>query len=141
MPGPRPPCSIVTTLALGTMYLRRAPAPVDTRVYRSTVLTPLSQHPNVNPASFLALSPDGRRLAFVGADATGRRVWIRALDGLEAQPLAGSDGGAGPFWSPDSRFVAFVANNKLKRIDALGGPTLDLADVGDRGEEAGTTTT
>lgn len=58
------------------------------------------------------------------------------LDGLSAQPLAGTEGAIVPFWSPDSRFIGFRAANKLKRIDAAGGPPLTLADASG---QAGTT--
>jgi eukaryotic-like serine/threonine-protein kinase len=73
-------------------------------------------------AAQLALSPDGRRLAFVGAlKRATSQLWIRPLDGVEAQPLPGTEGASFPFWSPDSRFVAFFAGGKLKRIDTTGG--------------------
>ena len=78
----------------------------------------------------LALSPDGRRLAFVAPDANGRVVlWVRELAALAAQPLADTEGAAGPFWSPDSRFIAFSAGGKLKKIDASGGPAISLCDT------------
>ena len=80
--------------------------------------------------SLLALSPDGRRLAFVAPDANGRLVlWVRELAALAAQPLADTEGAAGPFWSPDSRFIAFSAAGKLKKIDASGGPAISLCDT------------
>ncbi len=70
----------------------------------------------------LALSPDGRRLAFVAADPSGRqRLWMRPLDTAVARPLAGTEDAADPFWSPDSAQVAFFAAGKLKRIAADGG--------------------
>jgi Tol biopolymer transport system component len=56
-------------------------------------------------------------------------LWVRSLDALTAQPLAGTDAARFPFWSPDSRFVAFFADGKLKKIDASGGPVLTLADA------------
>jgi len=107
-------------------YVRR-PVP-DPRVYRSTLLLPANLG---GPAgSRLALSPDGRRLAFVAADKNGSNgLWVRALDSLTAHPLAGTAGAQGPFWSPDSRFLAFFADNKLKRIDASGGPAQVLCDA------------
>ena len=120
---------LLTTLALaGALYLRRAP--VDTRVYRSTFVPPANADVGLRPNDLLALSPDGRRLAFVAPDANGRVVlWVRALADLAAQPLAGTEGAAGPFWSPDSRFIAFSAGGKLKKIDASGGPAISLCDT------------
>ena len=120
---------LATTLGLaGALYLRRAP--VDTRVYRSTFVPPGNENPSLPLYDKLALSPDGRRLAFVANDANGRIVlWVRELAGLAAQPLADTEGAAGPFWSPDSRFIAFSAGGKLKKIDASGGPTLSLCDT------------
>ena len=83
-----------------------------------------------SPFSILALSPNGRRLAFVAPDANGRDVlWVRELAALVAQPLADTEGAAGPFWSPDSRFIAFSAGGKLKKIDASGGPAIPLCDT------------
>ena len=50
------------------------------------------------------------------------------LDGV-VQPLAGTEGAAFPFWSPDSRTVAFFAGGKLKKVDVAGGPVTTLADA------------
>ena len=110
------------------LYLRRAP--VDERVYRSTFVPPGNENPSLFLYDKLALSPDGRRLAFVANDANGRIVlWVRELAALAAQPLADTEGAAGPFWSPDSRFIAFSAGGKLKKIDASGGPAISLCDT------------
>ena len=78
------------------------------------------------------LSPDGRQLAFLAPGTDGRNlVWIRALDSLEPHPLPGTENVLGPpvFWSPDSRFIAFQAGNKLKKIDISGGPPQDICDA------------
>ena len=73
-------------------------------------------------AAQLALSPDGRRLAFVAArKRAASQLWIRPLDGVEAQPLPGTEGASFPFWSPDSRVIAFFAGGKLKKIETTGG--------------------
>jgi Tol biopolymer transport system component len=102
-------------------------APVDSHVYQSAILPPAASAANFGGR--LALSPDGRRLAFVTVDADGRSVlWVRPLDGVVGQSLAGTEGAASPFWSADSRHIAFVADRKLKRIEASGGPVLTLAD-------------
>jgi eukaryotic-like serine/threonine-protein kinase len=80
-----------------------------------------------------AVSPDGRQLAFAATGSDGvLRLWIRPLDSLEARPLASSE--LPPtlrpfFWSPDSRYIAFDAGGKLKKIDVLGGPARTLCDI------------
>ncbi len=71
----------------------------------------------------MALSPDGRRIAFGATDPKGRNLlWIRELRDLTARPLAGTEDATYPFWSPDSRSLAFFSNGKLRRIDSAGGP-------------------
>jgi serine/threonine protein kinase/Tol biopolymer transport system component len=110
------------------------PTVVDTHTYRATIVPP----PNTNIAftfpgwsgAILAVSPDGQRLAFIARDADGKvQLWVRPLSGLSAQPLAGTDNASAPFWSPDSKFIGFFADGKLKKIDAGGGPPLVLCDA------------
>jgi Tol biopolymer transport system component len=76
-----------------------------------------------------AISPDGNRIAFVAPDAAGRDLlWLRQLSSDEAQPLSGTEQANGPFWSHDSRHIAFVAQGRLKRIDASGGTPITVAE-------------
>jgi serine/threonine protein kinase len=84
--------------------------------------------------SMVVISPDGRRLAFVaaGPDAQ-RRLWIRSLDATTAQPLAGTEGASGPFWSFDSEALAFFADGKLKRVSASGGDVRVICEAGPGG--------
>ena len=83
--------------------------------------------------NLFAVSPDGRRIAFVTRGADGRdSLWVRTLAELSAVPLAGTEGAAAPFWSPDSRFIGFFADGKLKKIDASTGPPVTLCDVPSR---------
>jgi eukaryotic-like serine/threonine-protein kinase len=77
-----------------------------------------------------SVSPDGRRLAFVAAASGERpRLWLRPLDSPTAQPLAGTEGATYSFWSPDSRYIAFFADGKLKKIEASGGAAQSLCDA------------
>ncbi len=77
----------------------------------------------------LSVSPDGRRIAFVAISEGQRRVWVRALDALAAQALPGTEGGASPFWSPDSRHIAFFADGKIKRIDSSGKSLQTISEL------------
>jgi serine/threonine protein kinase len=78
-----------------------------------------------------AVSPDGRKLAFVVRGPDGStKLWIRSLATSEARPMDGSEGVLGiPFWSPDSRYVAFGVDTKLKKMEAAGGPAQTLTTV------------
>jgi serine/threonine protein kinase/Tol biopolymer transport system component len=83
-------------------------------------------------APYLALSPDGQRLAFVPTPIAGRTlIWIRSIDALAARPLAATDGASFPFWSPDGRQIAFFADGKLKVIDSNGGIPHAICDAPD----------
>jgi hypothetical protein len=76
------------------------------------------------------MSPDGTRWAVVAPDAAGSPVlYIRPLNSLTAQALAGTEDALDPFWSPDSRSIAFWAQGKLKRVDASGGPVPTICDA------------
>jgi Tol biopolymer transport system component len=84
--------------------------------------------PPLDPAATsFAISPDGRKLAFVGT-ANGRSiVWVRPLDSLDARALRGTEGALFPFWSPDAREIGFFADFQLKRIDVEVGTVQVIA--------------
>ncbi len=79
-----------------------------------------------------ASSPDGRAIVFVanspGADSM---LWLRSLEQVAARPLPGTERAQLPFWSPDSRWVAFFADGKLKKVPVAAGPVQVLMDVAD----------
>ena len=75
------------------------------------------------------ISPDGRRIVFQGLSEGKSQLWVRSLDALTAQPLAGTEDASYPFWSPDSRYIGFFAGSKLKKIEASGGPPQTLCDA------------
>jgi serine/threonine-protein kinase len=119
----------VVALAVAMMaYWRSAPA-ADGPAYRSSILLPsgVNLPAAVVPSGRFVLSPDGRRMAFIGTEnqeaglaqilAGGfTRLWVQSFDGLPAQPLAGTEGAVGPFWSPDSRFIGFRAVTKSRQL-------------------------
>jgi serine/threonine protein kinase/dipeptidyl aminopeptidase/acylaminoacyl peptidase len=76
------------------------------------------------------ISPDGTRFVFVARDSSGKSsLWIRSLNSFILKPLPNTDNPSFPFWSPDSRFIGFFADGKLKKIDASGGPPQTLCDA------------
>src|SRR5688572_3873445 len=78
----------------------------------------------------LTISPDGRYVTFSAKQENGRpALFLRPIDSPTARPLSGTDGAAFPFWSPDSRFIAFFADAKLKKISISGGPPVSIAGV------------
>ena len=76
-----------------------------------------------------AVSPDGRWLTFTASTDGRQMLWVRALNALESQPLAGTEDASYPFWSPDSRHIGFFAGGKLKTVDAKGSPPVTLSDA------------
>ena len=82
-----------------------------------------------NPSS-PEVSPDGRKVVFVASDADGKRqIWLRTMDSMDARPLGPADTNTRTFWSPDSRFIAFVAGGKLKKQEISGGPPQTICDA------------
>lgn len=77
------------------------------------------------------VSPDGGTIAMIGTNAQGQRaIWLRRMGSLELTVLAGTEGVVNcAFWSPDSRYLGFLAGGKLLKIDVSGGPPVGIADI------------
>lgn len=114
---------LISTLILGALYFLRSEPP------RQTVRFSIAP-PEKNEFSGLALSPDGRQIAFVTIGTAGATsLWVRSVDALDSRQLAGTEGANLPFWSPDSRTICFFAGGKLRKIDGAGGPPQTLAEA------------
>jgi len=119
----------VAALLLGMLgfawaFFMRQPAPNDARAIRSSILPP-------EGASFgqIAVSPDGRHLAFNAVTGGETQLWVRQFDSSETRALPGTQGAMLPFWSPDSRFVGFFAEGQLKKIEVTGGLVQRLCEA------------
>jgi Tol biopolymer transport system component len=128
--------SIITLIATAVVALRlsRSGAPASDPVQFS--IAPPEKTAFGGPAAGgtgraaqLAISPDGRNIVFVAGAQSAFQIWLRPVASAEARPIQGTEGGAFPFWSPDSQSVAFFAGGKLKKVAIAGGPPVELADV------------
>jgi eukaryotic-like serine/threonine-protein kinase len=117
---------LAAALAAGIGLYWRMPAPLE-RTTKTFILPP--DNAALNGNSLPAVSPDGKRIAFAGVAEGTSSLWIRDLDSLITRILPGTEGAFDPFWSPDSRSIAFFANGRLKRIDLTGGPALTIGDA------------
>jgi serine/threonine protein kinase len=92
---------------------------------------PLPEKVSFTTGSAFAVSPDGRKVVFNATGPEGARLWVRALDSMEAHVLseAGIVNTGTLFWSPDSRSVAYGSIGKLRRIDIAGGPPQTICDT------------
>jgi Tol biopolymer transport system component len=120
---------------LGAALLRFAARTRDARPVRAFITAPEKMTFRfVFAGGPPALSPDGRKLVFAAETSDGHRLlWLRPLESVVAQPLVGTEGAMYPFWSPDSRFVGFFVDTRVKKVDASGGPPINLCEVSEGG--------
>jgi Tol biopolymer transport system component len=112
--------AVIATAAivLGFSAFRADPVALETHV---EITTP----PTTDPITF-AISPDGRKMIFAATLEEHPQLWLRELDSGTIRPLAGTDRGRIPFWSPDSRSIGFFADGTFKRLDLDTGSVRDL---------------
>jgi hypothetical protein len=96
------------------------------RTVKAELLPPGGSTFGLMGTTMMALSPDGTRLAFVTQESEELILWVRPLGSAAAQPLRGTEGASFPFWSPDSRFIGFFADGKLRKIDVSGGAPITV---------------
>jgi Tol biopolymer transport system component len=114
--------ALAVAAATGALVdLRRRPLEITRFVVAPPTGTTIGVIENT---TLLALSPDGRRLAFAAMTDGRTRIWVRPFESAVARPLEGTEDAHSPFWSPDSRFIAFFSpsTGEVKKIDAAGGP-------------------
>jgi serine/threonine protein kinase len=121
------PAVAIVFLALGAIAASLRARPTSSEPTQLSLFTPGRFF--ASPPSAV-ISPDGRRVAFVTADNSGTDLlWVRTLADDDARALKGTESADLPFWSPNSRFIGFFADGKLKKVEASGGPVETLATV------------
>jgi serine/threonine protein kinase len=133
--GPVPPrrsrlawsvAAALAVIAVVVSFLHFRETPPPERTLRYTIVAPES-----SILHSFSVSPDGRYVALAATVQGKTQLWLRPLDALQAQPMPGSEGATYPFWSPDSRYIGFFAQGKLKKIAASGGLVQSLCNAAD----------
>jgi serine/threonine-protein kinase len=129
----------VATAAALWGWLRPTPEPT---VNRFSLFMPPEEAllPVTQSGNRVAISPDGKRLVYVGPAERGGKLWLREHDQLSSTPIAGTEGAGTPFFSPDGRHVGFlIRGTTLRTVSLDGGPVLTLSDsVNSTGADWGT---
>ena len=114
----------IALAALSFLHFRESP-PLE-QTLRANIAIPEGMASSFHS---IAISPDGHNLVMSGTVSGKLQLWLRAMNGLQWQPIPLTEDAVYPFWSPDSRFIGFFAGGKLKKVLASGGPAQSLCDV------------
>jgi serine/threonine-protein kinase len=119
-----------TALVVGVIAGRviRTEKPPAAPVARFIINTASDQPLTGAPFATIALSPDGTSLVYVGQGAKGLQLYLRRLSELTASPIAGTEGGVAPIFSPDGRWIAYSIgpSSNLKKVPLAGGAPLTI---------------
>ena len=118
--------------ATAVVVLRPGPAASAAAVVRAVLPLPAGvAFARSNTRSNIGISPDGRSVVFSAAADGVPHLFLRTTDQFEATPIKGTDGGSGPFFSPDSQWLGFFANGHLLKVPRTGGTPALICDVQD----------
>jgi Tol biopolymer transport system component len=122
--------AVASLVVAGAVARRGQTAEVATPI-RFVLTMPPNTRPTFNSTWPAAASPDGKRIVFSGEAAGGGwQYYIRRIDELEARPLPGTNGATQAVFSPDGKWLAFLAGGKLRKLQIDGGTTpIALADA------------
>jgi eukaryotic-like serine/threonine-protein kinase len=111
------------------LALRQSPPASSSAVLR--LVLPLTEDERPVQGGHLAISPDGTHIAIIGYRGGIGRIFLRSLDGMEAKEVPGTEGASYPYpvFSPDGRWLAFVARAKLKKVPISGGQPVIIGDA------------
>jgi serine/threonine-protein kinase len=121
-------CLAVAALtAVIVLNLRPASDTTGPAVQRMTIGLRSNAQLVASPFEMAALSPDGSHLVYsASGGSSSLQLYLRAMDSLEANAIAGTEGAVSPFFSPDGQWIGFFAGGNLKKVSVSGGATLTL---------------
>jgi serine/threonine-protein kinase len=126
--------ALVVLAGLAAVGWWRATRPTDRRMMRLSVdLGSDAVASSLTVSTPALISPDGSRIVYFARTANGTQLATRLVDESKATVLAGTENATYPFFSPDSQWVAFFAENKMKKISVQGGAAVTLCDANGRG--------
>jgi Tol biopolymer transport system component/predicted Ser/Thr protein kinase len=120
--------ALLAAVATWSLLASRPAAPRP--VTRVAVPIPAGDSFLTDNYSTVAISPDGRRVVYVGRRLDKRQLFLRSLDATEAAPIAGTDGAYSPFFSPDGHWAGFWADGKIKKVSLAGGVPVTICECG-----------
>jgi serine/threonine-protein kinase len=109
----------------------RSPSMTPASVMRLTLDLSETMPAELDLFQSFALSPDGSRIAYTAKSEGRYQLFLRVLDQAESVPLTGTEGGAGPFFSPDGQWIGFYAGGVLKKVSTGGGAPLIIGGPAD----------
>jgi Tol biopolymer transport system component len=125
--------AVFAVAAFGNQRLGRVPSASELRAASvgsvGRFVEALGEGRQLGSAPSLALSSDGRRIAYVAVQNGTRTLYVRELDQVSSQALAGTEGADQPFFSPDGRWIGFFAQGKLKKVSVVGRAPLIICDA------------
>ena len=120
---------VIAAIALGAVIVGGIVAwtarPGPSRAARFALPVPAPLQGHTITGSWIAVSPDGSRLAFASEEA----LHVRRLDELDFWRIEGTDGARGPFFSPDGEWIRFFADEKLKKVSLANEAVLTVCDA------------
>jgi len=117
---------IVGAAAMWGWFGASRTAPAESRL---SLMFPNGDQPVTGYQPSVALSPDGRIVVYRASHDGVTHLYKRPLASLDAEPIPGTDGATGPFFSPDGRWLAFDAGGVLKRVPIDGGPAVEISEA------------
>jgi eukaryotic-like serine/threonine-protein kinase len=117
---------VLVALAAGAAVWFLKPAPSLPSVTRTVIDLPPADQLAALDYPAVAISPDGKQLAYIATHSGQRQIFLRAIDSLDAKPILGTEGAVCPFFSPDGQWLGFFAGASLRKTSVTGGVPLNL---------------